>query len=187
MTYYMTLFSRFESLFLGIFPGCNLVVAIAYLTVYISLCKRVYTTILQTVTSVAAMIETSGIGGDMRRVLSWLMIAASIAFLITGESIYTDISLTPNTMLDNHVYSSKIARSILDSVVICSQESRCMSFNSNNYSGLCELNNVSKRKAMLTDAPGYIYGEEISATHERQVIIITTPGPSTPHGRQVGC
>jgi hypothetical protein len=122
------------------------------------------------VTHAATMSAASGMRVDM--LMPGFIIVGYIASLIAGHTAYMEISLEPNKKLDNFVYSSKRAVSQLECVEHCSQDGRCMSFNFNKNSGnggLCELNNGTKENSSLTDATGYTYGEDKSATKYRQV------------------
>jgi hypothetical protein len=116
------------------------------------------------------MYSTSHIRVDM--LTTGLISIGSMVALINGHTTYMDVLLEPNKKLENYVYNSTRAISTLECVDHCSQDDRCMSFNFNKKignGGLCELNNGTKRNASLTEATGYIYGEDKSNTKDKQV------------------
>jgi hypothetical protein len=92
-----------------------------------------------------------------------------------GSPVTSQFSLTFDTKLVKYGFTSVDVRSLLDCGSYCSMDNRCLSFNFNgeatSMAGVCELNSASKRHVNLTDAKGYIYGEDLdkSSTNDDRV------------------
>jgi hypothetical protein len=108
-------------------------------------------------------------------VIMLLMSKLACIIMAYGDLVTSHFSLTFDTKLVKYGFDSVDVRSLLDCGSYCSVDNRCLSFNFHGevkrMAGVCELNNATKRYANLTDAKGYIYGEDLdkSSTKDDRV------------------
>jgi hypothetical protein len=124
----------------------------------------------------AARVSTGSISDMKLLVLLFLFFAFSLASIITGNTVYSNISMVHDKQLTGYNYSSVDAVSPLYCVSICSMDNKCLSFNFKKKPAgkrklNCQLNRATKRTARLTDAKDFIYGDGLntSTTREKQV------------------
>jgi hypothetical protein len=104
-----------------------------------------------------------------------LMFTLACIIMAFDGLVTSHFSLTFDTKLVKYGFNSVDVRSLLDCGSHCSIDNRCLSFNFNgaakSMAGVCELNSATKREANLTDAKGYIYGEDLdkSSTNDAMV------------------
>jgi hypothetical protein len=95
-----------------------------------------------------------------------LLMSTLVSIILALDGLVTShFSLIFGTKLRKYGFNSVDVRSLLDCGNYCSVDNRCLSFNFNgtakSMAGACELNSATKRQANLTDATGYIYGEDL--------------------------
>jgi hypothetical protein len=108
--------------------------------------------------------------------LIMLLLSTLVCIIMAFDGLVTShFSLTFDTKLVKYGFNRLDVRSLLDCGSHCSIDNRCLSFNFNGeakrMAGVCELNSATKRHANLTDAKGYIYGEDLdnSPTNDNRV------------------
>jgi hypothetical protein len=108
--------------------------------------------------------------------LNTLLLSSLACIIMAFDGLVTSqFSLIFDAKLVKSGFNIVDVRSLLDCGNSCSMDKRCLSFNFNgedkSMAGVCELNSATKRHANLTDAKGYIYGEDLdkSSTNDAMV------------------
>jgi hypothetical protein len=116
------------------------------------------------------------VGTQVAMQLIMLLLLTLVSMVLAFDGLVTShFSLTFDAKLVKSGFNRLDVRSLLDCGSHCSINNRCLSFNFNGnakrMAGGCELNNATKRHANLTDATGYIYGENLdkSSTNDDRV------------------